>query len=679
MLLPLLLTTGVAAQVDGSPPGGAASTPAAVALEVPYLPQSEALCGGAAVAMVMRYWGARGIAPEDFATLLGPAGDGIATGALVSAVSGRGWRAFAFSGSPSMVRHHLARGRPLVTLIQVAPGRFHYVVVTGWTAEDLTLHDPASLPDQRMPSSAFEDAWSSSSRWTLLILPPEGADSSVPATVRRPAAATTAPAECADPLRLAAARADAGGLNEAESWLMAARAACPGASAPYRELAGLRLLQREYGEAVRLARSAVERDGADAHAWRTLGTAHYLRRNAGAALDAWNRIDEPIIDLVQITGLRRTRYAAAAESTGLRAGALLRADDLERAERRLGGMPAVEAARLAYSPIGGGLIRVDAAVAERPLLPVSRQELAAAGIRAVTDRRVDWFLSSPSGSGELLTASWRWWENRPSVTLGMSIPAGATLPGVLEVRGRWEEQAYRPGPPDANSDEPLRPVRERRRTLQMLLSGWRSADLRWELGAGLERWDRHGLHGRIDAGMGLRLGERAAVRADTTFWPGVGSFARLRTGAAWRSAPAGATRLVTLSAGIALASFAAPLDVWPGAGTGHARAPLLRAHPLLAEDGVIAGKAFGRRLTHGTAEYRHRVKRIGPLEVSVAGFADLARAWEGLARTRTQLDVGAGLRIGLPERGLRLDVARGLVDGEMAVSARWMQAWPAFR
>ncbi len=41
-------------------------------LDVPYLPQSEALCGGAAVAMVMRYWGAANVYAETFAGLVDP-------------------------------------------------------------------------------------------------------------------------------------------------------------------------------------------------------------------------------------------------------------------------------------------------------------------------------------------------------------------------------------------------------------------------------------------------------------------------------------------------------------------------------------------------------------------------------------------------------------------------------
>ena len=34
-------------------------------LDVPYVSQTEALCGGAASAMVLRYWGARGVTAEN--------------------------------------------------------------------------------------------------------------------------------------------------------------------------------------------------------------------------------------------------------------------------------------------------------------------------------------------------------------------------------------------------------------------------------------------------------------------------------------------------------------------------------------------------------------------------------------------------------------------------------------
>ena len=55
-------------------------------LDVPYVPQSGALCGGAALAMVLRYWGMTGVLAEDFAALVEPGQAGIRTGDLVKAV-----------------------------------------------------------------------------------------------------------------------------------------------------------------------------------------------------------------------------------------------------------------------------------------------------------------------------------------------------------------------------------------------------------------------------------------------------------------------------------------------------------------------------------------------------------------------------------------------------------------
>jgi hypothetical protein len=37
-----------------------------VLLDVPFVAQTEALCGGASVAMVQRYWGAREVSAADF-------------------------------------------------------------------------------------------------------------------------------------------------------------------------------------------------------------------------------------------------------------------------------------------------------------------------------------------------------------------------------------------------------------------------------------------------------------------------------------------------------------------------------------------------------------------------------------------------------------------------------------
>ena len=66
----------------------------AIALDVPYLSQTEAMCGGAAAAMVLRYWGDATAAVQQFGALVDRRAGGIATTMLVAAVEQRQWRTF---------------------------------------------------------------------------------------------------------------------------------------------------------------------------------------------------------------------------------------------------------------------------------------------------------------------------------------------------------------------------------------------------------------------------------------------------------------------------------------------------------------------------------------------------------------------------------------------------------
>jgi outer membrane protein assembly factor BamA len=116
------------------------------------------------------------------------------------------------------------------------------------------------------------------------------------------------------------------------------------------------------------------------------------------------------------------------------------------------------------------------------------------------------------------------------------------------------------------------------------------------------------------------------------------------------------------------------------AGTGHARTPLLRAHPLLAA-GVVTGPVFGRQLVHGTLEYSYPLlpTPVGAIQLGV--FADTARAWRRTLdddRRSWHADLGAGLRIALPGNGgtTRVDLARGVRDGHVVLSAGWQPPWP---
>ena len=143
-------------------------------LDVPYLPQSEALCGGAAVAMVMRYWGAANVYAETFADLVDRAAEGIRGEDLLNALHSRGWPAASLRGDPALVQTHLADGRPVIALIQDRPGRFHYVVIVGWSRGRVILHDPARAPFRVVDDKTFSAAWSESGYWTLVVTPRSG-------------------------------------------------------------------------------------------------------------------------------------------------------------------------------------------------------------------------------------------------------------------------------------------------------------------------------------------------------------------------------------------------------------------------------------------------------------------------------------------------------------------------
>jgi outer membrane protein assembly factor BamA len=101
----------------------------------------------------------------------------------------------------------------------------------------------------------------------------------------------------------------------------------------------------------------------------------------------------------------------------------------------------------------------------------------------------------------------------------------------------------------------------------------------------------------------------------------------------------------------------------------------------LLADGVIVGEVFGRRLVHGTVEYQHPLLRGPGGAIRIAVFADTARAWRPIgdgAPSPLHTDLGIGVRAVLPGSAgtARVDVARGLRDGRVVLSAAWQAPWP---
>ena len=140
----------------------ALSLAASLAIDVPYLPQTDALCGGAAAAMVFRYWGDVHADAMEFAPLVDRRAGGIADGVLIDAVRKRGWQTVALTGGLADLQRRLAGHQPVIVLLADRGARYHYVVVTGKTDEGVTIHDPSWGPSRQIKNAEFDRRWGAS-------------------------------------------------------------------------------------------------------------------------------------------------------------------------------------------------------------------------------------------------------------------------------------------------------------------------------------------------------------------------------------------------------------------------------------------------------------------------------------------------------------------------------------
>jgi len=467
-----------------------------------------------------------------------------------------------------------------------------------------------------------------------------------------------------------------------EAALSLVRLECPADSRPISELAALRFAERRWRDAETLAEEAVGLDPSDAYAWDVLGSSRYVADDQAGALQAWNQIDRPRVDAVQIEGLTRTQYALVARSLNLAPSTLLTDARFRLAGRRLNDLPTTVGSRMSYRPDENGFAKVEAAVVERGFRRTGL-EWAATAARALADREIRAVLPGGRGQAEVWTAGWRWWENRPRVAGSFSAPAVGRLAGVWRVALSWEAQTY-----DAGANEGV--IREERLGASVGVSNWLTADLRYELTAGADSWD--GSKAATVGGTLERrlLKDRLALVTGANLWLGEEAFADTAIGARFRSSPRSEGFVWSGSANLQMATTRAPLWAWTGAGAGRSRNQRLRAHPLLV-NGVISGPAFGRQLSqasfevsrwlstaHGPSSFLGSLGSAVPL--GLAAFIDTAHVQHrlpGALGQPLQIDGGVGVRLRLPgENGtIRIDYARGLRDGSQAVTFTMASDW----
>ncbi|HQZ17605.1 MAG TPA: cysteine peptidase family C39 domain-containing protein [Vicinamibacteria bacterium] len=644
--------------------------------DVPFIAQTVDLCGGAAAAMVLRYWGVEDVQAQDFAPLVNRETRGITTGDLAAALGSRGLAARPINAEAEDARREIGNARPVIALIDGGGGRFHYVVIVAWANRRVLFHDPSVGPFRLLNETEFLRLWKATGGFALVVTPGTAALPRASRTV--PPASVRKPSEC-DPLvdhAIEVARGEDPELAVTE--LAAAGEMCPSDARALDALAGVRFRQKRWAEAAAFARQATERDPTDAEAWRLLGASLYLADDPRPALEAWNRVDEPRVDRVEIEGLDRTRADVATAVIGLHPRDPLTLESIRLAERRLDQLPTAAGGKVTYRPRAGGRADVVAAVGEGGLIEPRVVLALRLGAEFVGKHEARLRINSPTGRGEAVELGGRFESHRPSAWASIETPRLAGLPGVMTLSGVWDRQTYEfvGNVGDATTVET-------RRRGALDWSHWLTSSLRLEVGVGAERFDAQGSFVSMRGAAGRRLfADRVALVADGGSWMGLSGargFSEFGGTAAFRSGARSRRWALAARFDGRRATGAAPMAVWPSAGTGASRAFLLRGSPLVS-DGIVVGEAFGRGLLHATAEAEMQVAERMLVRLGVAAFADWAKPWDSRPSSgpgQSVFAIGAGLRIRAPgSTAFRFDVAKRPGSPGVVVSAGVIPPWP---
>ena len=601
--------------------------------------------------MVLRYWGERGLTAESFSHLVDRSAAGIRTDALVNELRSRGWMAVALDGTAEAIDAELRQGRPVLTLLEDRPGRFHYIVIVAATRDAVVFHDPARAPLRVVGREEFTRRWQPAKRWMAVVVPGERErDRPAPVSVAPPPAGS-----CDELIAVGISQAQAGDLAAAEQSLTTALS-CGGPVA-MRELAGVRVLQRRWADVEALSTAATAADPGNEYGWRLLGTSRFVQNNRDGALAAWNRVGEPRLDLLSVAGLDRTRQRVVEHLIDAEEGVIVTSNVMLRSERRLRELPAAMSTSLELRPTPGGLAELRATVNERPVIPSDIWSYAALGATAASRRELRPGTGSLSGGGERLQAEWRFWPGRQRI--GVTLDAPAPWGGIWSIGGFRERERFTEGGP----------ADEKRVGGFVEWTRWATGIAKLSVGAGLEDWDHIGTLSRSRASLQLLTrGSRVSFRGGGELWAGTASFARASADIVAVSSATRAGRVYEIQAGAASGSADLPPLLWFGGDTGQTRDTLLRAHPLV-DDGRLRIEQMGRRLWNASVEAQQWWS-AGIVRAAVAAFVDAARAGERFDQgARGDVDAGVGVRIALPGAPgtLRADVATGLRHG----GTRW--------
>ena len=616
--------------------------------DVPFLAQTGVLCGGASLAMILRFLGVPGVQPEDFSGSLGRDGRGILAGTLRDLAESRGFLAIAFEGGESVAMEHLRLGRPLIGLLAGPRGTYHYVVLLEWSKDRVVFHDPAFGPRRSLSTDEWRRRWRVTHEWALLVRP-----RSQVTTRLEPA-----PREAQDP---------APPREDPEVVTAPAREARVAAADAFR--------RRDWPGAVAGARRVLDLDPGDASERRLLATSLFLNSQWEAALREWNRLAEPQVDMVRLDGLEHTSTRMALRSLDVRAGDRLTPGAFRLVERQVEALPAVASSRVTYRPQPDGATQLEIHVVERPVVSSLRAILVAAAIRGAAEGSVGARAHALTSPGERVEVSGYVRTNRSRVEVAVSTPRLGPLPGPVTIEVSHDLQTYQGAGGEASS--PV--ITEERTRAALSLNRWWAPDTRGKVGLALDRWRDRGRYVSLEGEVEHRLfGNRVALATGGAAWwsEGRSPFRAFSVRVAAQSRRLADRARLSLRGSFETVSAGAPLALWPGAGTGSGREGSLRARPLL-RGGILTGVAFAPRLWNVTTELETPLAFVGPARVTAAMFLD-AVGLPGLRSSPRFVDIGVGVRLRPAgwRIGMRLDVATPWGVWRPRVSGGWERTWP---
>jgi len=142
---------------------------------VPFIPQEAYQCGPAALAMVLRYWGAEADPEAIGRALYLPSAKGVLNLELEFEARRRGFRTEAFEGTLDRAKDELRRGRPIIVFQDLGRGPVsipHFAVLVGYDdrSEVVVLHS-GTTAYHVLPYAEFLRAWTAHRAWSLLLTP----------------------------------------------------------------------------------------------------------------------------------------------------------------------------------------------------------------------------------------------------------------------------------------------------------------------------------------------------------------------------------------------------------------------------------------------------------------------------------------------------------------------------